>query len=88
MRPCSSSQALRSKLADLENKDEDGQPHYPGWDLGAIKWLVEERDIGAIGHEPADTDPASVTTREDAYPTPANSTSSRSTAIRSRSWTI
>ena len=59
-----------SKLADLENKDEDGQPHYPGWDLGAIKWLVEERDIGAIGHEPADTDPASVTTREDAYPYP------------------
>lgn len=59
-----------SKLADLENKDEDGQPHYPGWDLDAIKWLVEERDIGAIGHEPADTDPASVTTREDAYPYP------------------
>ena len=26
-----------SKLADLENKDEDGQPHYPGWDLDAIK---------------------------------------------------
>ena len=59
-----------SKLTDLENKDEDGQPHYPGWDLDAIKWLVEERNIGAIGHEPADTDPASVTTREDAYPYP------------------
>lgn len=59
-----------SKLADLENKDEDGQPRYPGWDLDAIKWLVEERNIGAIGHEPADTDPASVTTREDAYPYP------------------
>lgn len=77
-----------SKLADLENKDEDGQPHYPGWNLDAIKWLVEKRNIGAIGHEPADTDPASVTTREDAYPYPASNTSSRSTVTRSRSWTI
>lgn len=59
-----------SKLAGLENKDEDGQTHYPGWDLDAIKWLVEERNIGAIGHEPADTDPATITTREDAYPYP------------------
>ena len=59
-----------SKLTDLENKDEDGQPHYPGWDLDAIKWLVEDGYIGAIGHEPADTDPATVTTREDACPYP------------------
>ena len=55
---------------DLENKDENGQPHYPGWDVDAIRWLVEERNIGAIGHEPADTDPGSVTTKEDAYPYP------------------
>lgn len=56
--------------ADLENKDENGQPHYPGWELSAIKWLVEERNIGAIGHEPADTDPATVTTKPDSYPYP------------------
>lgn len=55
---------------DLENKDAEGQPHYPGWELSAIKWLVEERGVGAIGHEPADTDPATITTREDAYPYP------------------
>lgn len=59
-----------SKKADLENKDENGQPHYPGWSLEAIKWLVEQRDIAAIGHEPADTDPATVTTKEGAYPYP------------------
>ncbi|MBQ9015223.1 MAG: cyclase family protein [Firmicutes bacterium] len=59
------------KKADLENKDENGQPHYPGWDTDAIRWLVEERNIGSIGHEPADTDPASVTTKEGAYPYPA-----------------
>ena len=60
-----------SHKADLENKDPAGQPHYPGWDLEAIKWLVEERNIGAIGHEPADTDPARVTTRAGFYPYPA-----------------
>ena len=32
---------------------------------------MEERNIGSIGHEPADTDPAIVTTKEDAYPYPA-----------------
>lgn len=58
------------KKSNLDNPDENGQPHYPGWALDAIKWLVEERNIGAIGHEPADTDPSYVTTREDAYPYP------------------
>ncbi|MBQ6582468.1 MAG: cyclase family protein [Mogibacterium sp.] len=58
------------KKADLENKDENGQPHYPGWAVETIKWLVEERNIGAIGHEPADTDPAVITTNPDIYPYP------------------
>lgn len=57
------------KKANLDNPDENGVPHYPGWDVNAIKWLVEERKIGAIGHEPADTDPGFVTT-ECAYPYP------------------
>ena len=39
-------------------------------DEAAIQWLVEERNIGAIGHEPADTDPGFVTTKEGAYPYP------------------
>lgn len=58
------------KKSDLENKDDNGQPHYPGWDIEAIRFLVEQRKIGAIGHEPADTDPASITTREGEYPYP------------------
>ncbi|MBP3231239.1 MAG: cyclase family protein [Anaerovibrio sp.] len=58
------------KKANLDNPDENGVPHYPGWDTAAIKWLVEERNIGAIGHEPADTDPGFVTTKEGAYPYP------------------
>ncbi|MEE1038815.1 MAG: cyclase family protein [Eubacterium sp.] len=59
------------KLDDLDNKDADGNPHCPGWDTDAIRWLVEERNIGAIGHEPADTDPSYVTTSTDSYPYPA-----------------
>ena len=58
------------KKSNLDNPDENGNPHYPGWSVDAIKWLVEERNIGAIGHEPADTDPSYVTTREDTYPYP------------------
>jgi kynurenine formamidase len=42
----------------LDNKDADGNAHYPGWDLETIKWLVEKRNIGSIGHETSDTDPA------------------------------
>ena len=41
---------------DYENNDEEGNPHYPGWSLEALKFLVEERKVGAIGHEPTDTD--------------------------------
>lgn len=45
-----------SKRTDLNNYDANKQPHYPGWKLDALHWLVEERHIGAIGHETADTD--------------------------------
>ena len=40
------------------NKDANGDPHYPGWSIDALKFLCEERSVGAIGHEPPDTDPA------------------------------
>lgn len=58
------------KKDNLDNPDENGVPHYPGWSTDAIRWLVEERNIGAIGHEPADTDPGFVTTAEGCYPYP------------------
>ena len=45
-----------SKRPDMNNYDENNRPHYPGWKLDALHWLVEERHIGAIGHETADTD--------------------------------
>ena len=40
------------------NKDAQGDCHYPGWTLPALQFLCEERQVGAIGHEPPDTDPA------------------------------
>lgn len=58
------------KKPSLDNKDENGNPRYPGWSVEAIRWLVEERNIGAIGHETADTDPSHVTTKPNSYPYP------------------
>lgn len=43
----------------FQNCDEEGNPHYPGWDYDAVKFLVEERNVGSIGHETFDTDPPS-----------------------------
>ena len=45
-----------SKRADLDNMDEKGMKHYPGWGLDALKFLVEQRNVTAIGHETSDTD--------------------------------
>lgn len=38
------------------NVDENGQAHTPGWSLEALKFLHEERNVTAIGHETLDTD--------------------------------
>ena len=42
---------------DCMEFDEKGNVHYPGWSLETIKFLVEERNVGAIGHEAFDTAP-------------------------------
>ena len=47
-----------SKRSDMDNMDEAGQKHYPGWSMEALRFLVEERDVAAIGHETSDTDVA------------------------------
>jgi kynurenine formamidase len=39
------------------NFDSAGNVHYPGWSLEALRFLVEERGVGAVGHEAFDTDP-------------------------------
>ncbi|WP_340608592.1 cyclase family protein [Xenorhabdus bharatensis] len=40
----------------MENKDINGNNQTPGWGLDALKFLLEERKIKAIGHETFDTD--------------------------------
>lgn len=43
-------------VAAFNNKDADGNNHAPGWGLDALKFLFEERQIKAVGHETFDTD--------------------------------
>ncbi|PAE17325.1 cyclase [Virgibacillus sp. 7505] len=42
----------------MDNKDEQGNSHSPGWSLDSLKFLYEERNIKAVGHETFDTDAA------------------------------
>jgi kynurenine formamidase len=41
----------------MQNRDAAGTAHYPGWGEDALRFLVEERSVMAIGHEATDTDP-------------------------------
>ena len=45
-----------SKPEEFYNKDESGISHTPGWSIEALKFLHEERNVLAIGHETLDTD--------------------------------
>jgi len=63
--PAGSFVAMRSdwykRFSDFDafyNKDENGQSHYPGWTIEALKFLFNERAVTAIGHEPIDADAA------------------------------
>jgi kynurenine formamidase len=49
----------------MENKDERGVAHYPGWSLPVLKYLYQVRHITASGHETTDTDPGLMTTHND-----------------------
>jgi kynurenine formamidase len=44
--------------AAIRNEDADGVPHGPGWSVDALRVLVEERGVAAIGHDTTDTDPS------------------------------
>lgn len=48
----------RKTSKEMDNCDKDGNKHYPGWSVEALEFLFSERNIGAIGHETSDTDPA------------------------------
>ncbi len=41
----------------MQNEDGAGLKHFPGWSLEALKFIFEERQIMACGHETTDTNP-------------------------------
>lgn len=49
----------------MQNRDEDGVAHYPGWSMEVLKYLYEEIGITASGHEATDTDPGVSTSKGD-----------------------
>jgi kynurenine formamidase len=51
--------------AAMQNHDENGIAHYPGWGIEVLKYLYEERKIKSSGHEPTDADPGLSTSKGD-----------------------
>jgi kynurenine formamidase len=49
----------------MQNKDANGIAHYPGWSMDVLKYLYEDRNITASGHETTDTDPGVATSKDD-----------------------
>lgn len=43
--------------ARMANRDEAGAAHSPGWSADALRLLVEDRAVTAVGHDVTDTDP-------------------------------
>lgn len=43
--------------AKMRPLDASGCPRFPGWGCEALKFLAQERNVTAIGHETTDTDP-------------------------------
>lgn len=41
----------------MADRDEGGVAHSPGWGVDALRFLVEERGVIAVGHDITDTDP-------------------------------
>ncbi|WP_427016025.1 cyclase family protein [Pseudarthrobacter sp. P1] len=51
--------------ARMANRDADGTSHCPGWSREVLDFLIDERNVAAVGHEQTDTDPGLATSRSD-----------------------
>lgn len=49
----------------MANRDEAGISHTPGWSREVLEFLIDERNIAAVGHEQTDTDPGLATSQGD-----------------------
>lgn len=47
-------------MEEISGIDAEGKEHFPGWSLEALKYIYEERNAAANGHESLDTDSSSV----------------------------
>ena len=41
----------------MQNEDENGVKHFPGWSHEVLRYLFEKRNVTAVGHETTDTNP-------------------------------
>lgn len=41
----------------MQNEDANGVKHFPGWSKEVLQYLLEKRNVTAVGHETTDTDP-------------------------------
>ena len=55
-------------IKELENKDENGQNHTPGWSMEALEFLINERKVAGVGHETLDTDSGLTVTKTQDLP--------------------
>lgn len=44
----------------MHGRDASGEAHHPGWSVGLLRLLLEERGVMAVGHDTTDTDPGAV----------------------------
>jgi len=47
-------------MKEFSNLDEEGGEHCPGWSMEALRYIYEERNAAANGHETLDTDASMV----------------------------
>lgn len=50
----------------MANRDAKGVMHFPGWSAEVLRFLAEERQVTAIGHDTTDTDPGLAVSRREA----------------------
>lgn len=51
----------------MTGRDADGGAHSPGWSVEALRLLVEERAVTAVGHDVTDTDPGALVSRGEVH---------------------
>lgn len=50
----------------MDNLDDQGNRHFPGWSKESLEFLIDQRNIASIGHETSDTE-APVTSGQTSY---------------------